>query len=64
MFHEQGLGKTKIGLDFALSWLGRDVADSALIVTKKSLIENWRAEVSEHSHLRPRVLGQDRSANF
>lgn len=64
VFHEQGLGKTKIGLDLALSWLARDIVDSVLIVTKKSLIENWRSEVSEHSYLRPRVLGQDRSANF
>jgi SNF2 family DNA or RNA helicase len=64
VFHEQGLGKTKIGLDLALSWLARDIVDSVLIVTKKSLIENWRSEVASHSHLRPRVLGQDRSANF
>lgn len=64
VFHEQGLGKTKIGLDLALSWLARDIADSVLIVTKRSLIENWRSEVNDHSHLRPRVLGQDRNANF
>jgi SNF2 family DNA or RNA helicase len=64
VFHEQGLGKTKIGLDLALSWLARDIVDSVLIVTKKSLIENWRNEISEHSHVRPRVLGQDRNANF
>lgn len=64
VFHEQGLGKTKIGLDLGLSWLARDIVDSVLIVTKKSLVENWRAEVAEHSYLRPRVLGQDRSANF
>lgn len=64
VFHEQGLGKTKIGLDLALSWIARDVVDSVVIVTKKSLIENWRAEIGEHSHLRPRVLSQDRSANF
>ena len=64
VFHEQGLGKTKIGLDLALSWFARDIVDSVLIVTKKSLIQNWRSEVAEHSHLRPRVLGQDRSANF
>lgn len=64
VFHEQGLGKTKIGLDLALSWLARDTADSVLIITKKSLIENWRAEIASHSHLRPRVLGQDRNANF
>jgi len=64
VFHEQGLGKTKIGLDLALSWLARDIVDSVLIVTKKSLVENWRTEIASHSHLRPRVLGQDRSANF
>jgi SNF2 family DNA or RNA helicase len=64
VFHEQGLGKTKIGLDAALSWLARDIADSVIIVTKKSLIENWRGEIGSHSHLRPRVLGQDRNANF
>jgi len=64
VFHEQGLGKTKIGLDLALSWLSRDIVDSVMIITKKSLIENWRAEIAAHSHLTPRVLGQDRNANF
>lgn len=64
VFHEQGLGKTKIGLDLALSWLARDVVDSVLIITKKGLIENWRTEVASHSHLAPRVLGQDRKGNF
>jgi SNF2 family DNA or RNA helicase len=64
IFHEQGLGKTKIGLDLALSWLAHDVADSVLIVSKKGLIENWRSEVTLHSHLTPRILGQDRNANF
>ncbi|BCH13693.1 DEAD/DEAH box helicase [Mesorhizobium sp. L-2-11] len=64
VFHEQGLGKTKIGLDLALSWLARDVADSAMIVTKKGLIENWRGEIASHSHLTPRIIGQDRIANF
>ncbi len=64
IFHEQGLGKTKIGLDLALYWLAQGVADSVLVVTKKSLIENWKMEVAAHSHLRPRVLGQDRRANF
>ncbi|MER8866840.1 SNF2-related protein [Mesorhizobium sp. M0751] len=62
--HEQGLGKTKIGLDLALSWLSRDLVDSVLIITKKSLIENWRTEIGSHSHLRPRIIGQDRNANF
>lgn len=64
VFHEQGLGKTKIGLDLALSWLAHDVVDSVLVVTKKSLIQNWRSEIESHSYLRARVLGQDRSTNF
>ena len=64
VFHEQGLGKTKIGLDLASSWLARDIVDSVLIVAKKGLIENWRSEVASHSHLTPRVLGQDRNTNF
>ena len=64
IFHEQGLGKTKIGLDLALFWLAQGIVDSVLVVTKKSLIGNWQSELAEHSHLRPRVLGQDRKANF
>ncbi|MCY4560205.1 MAG: DEAD/DEAH box helicase [Chloroflexi bacterium] len=64
VFHEQGLGKTKIGLDLALFWLAQGVVDSVLIVTKKSLIANWQSEVAAHSHLRPRVLSQDRKSNY
>lgn len=64
IFHEQGLGKTKIGLDLTLFWLAQDIVDSALIVAKKSLIANWKSEVASHSHLTPRILGQDRNANF
>jgi SNF2 family DNA or RNA helicase len=64
VFHEQGLGKTKIGVDLALYWLSRDVVDSVVIVTKKSLIQNWRDEITIHSHLEPRILGQDRKVNF
>ncbi|MCY4260954.1 MAG: DEAD/DEAH box helicase [Rhodobacteraceae bacterium] len=62
--HEQGLGKTKIGLDLVLFWLAKGVADSVLIVAKKGLIKNWRDEVATHSHLQPRILSQDRTANF
>jgi SNF2 family DNA or RNA helicase len=64
VFHEQGLGKTKIGLDLALSWLAREVIDSVIIVTKKGLIENWKREIATHSHLTPRIVSQDRNANF
>jgi SNF2 family DNA or RNA helicase len=64
VFHEQGLGKTKIGLDVALYWLKHDIVDSVMIVTKKSLIGNWTREIAAHSHLSPRIIGQDRNANF
>lgn len=64
VFHEQGLGKTKIGIDLALYWLTRGVVDSVLIVTKRGLIQNWRDELALHSHVHPRLLSQDRRANF
>lgn len=64
IFHEQGLGKTKIGLDLALLWLKNDFIDSVLIVTKKGLVQNWRNEITSHTFVIPRVLDQDRRANF
>lgn len=64
IFHEQGLGKTKIGLDLALYWLSKQVVDSVLIVTKRGLIQNWRDEIALHTHVAPRLLSQDRRANF
>lgn len=64
VFHEQGLGKTKIGIDLALYWLTKSVVDSVLIVTKRALIQNWVDELRAHSHVIPRLLSQDRRANF
>lgn len=64
VFHEQGLGKTKIAIDLALSWLRQGVVDSVLFVTKKALVRNWRDEIRRHSFLSPRVLDQNRRENF
>ena len=64
LFHEQGLGKTKMALDLALYWLVSGIVDSVLVVTKKALIENWEREIRFHIHLRPIVVGQDRRSNF
>ncbi len=64
LFHEQGLGKTKIGLDLALSWLKERVADSILIVTKRTLIKNWTDEIKTHMFFEARLFGQDKKANF
>lgn len=57
IFHEQGLGKTKIGVDLALTWLQSDSVDSVLFLTKKSLVQNWIDEIKFHCHFRPRVIG-------
>src|SRR5271165_2196910 len=64
LFHEQGLGKTKIGLDLALSWLKERAADSVLIVTKRTLIKNWTDEIGTHTFLEARLFVQDKKANF
>ena len=63
IFHEQGLGKTKIAIDLALLWLQSDTVDTVFIVTKKSLVENWRKEVAGHCHITPHVLSGNRRQN-
>jgi SNF2 family DNA or RNA helicase len=64
IFHEQGLGKTKIGIDLALHWIQSQAVDSVLIVTKRGLIQNWIEEMRFHTHVVPRLISQDRRANF
>ena len=63
ILHEQGLGKTKIAIDLALLWLQSDQVDTVFIVTKKSLVENWRKEIKGHCHITPHVLSANRSQN-
>lgn len=64
IFHEQGLGKTKIAIDLILHWLTTGEIDSAVIVTKRSLVENWRGEIATHTHIVPTILTQSRRMNF
>src|SRR5436190_18197341 len=64
VFHEQGLGKTKIGVDVALSWLETKTVDSVIIVTKRGLIQNWIDELNFHTYIHPRIISQDRKKNF
>lgn len=64
VLHEQGLGKTKIAIDVAMSWLSEGTVDSVLIVTKRGLVDNWCNEVGNHTHMAPRILDQNRSGNF
>ena len=63
IFHEQGLGKSKIAIDLTLYWLDSDCVDTVFIVTKKSLVQNWMDEINIHSHLVPRVLSANRKLN-
>lgn len=56
VFHEQGLGKTKIAIDLLLYWLGQTSIDTVLIVTKKQLVPNWLREFKMHTSIKPAIL--------
>ena len=64
IFHEQGLGKTKVAIDLIVHWLAHRQLDTALIVVKKGLLDNWQRELASHSQLVPRVLTTNRGGNF
>jgi len=63
IFHEQGLGKTKIAIDLAFYWLDNKHVESVLICTKKSLIKNWEDELKFHGNVPPLVLTSNKTAN-
>jgi len=63
IFHEQGLGKTKIALDIILFWLSNKMIDTVLLVTKKGLITNWERETKTHTFLKPKILTQNSISN-
>lgn len=64
IFHEQGLGKTKIAIDLILYYLEKRNIDTVLIVTKKQLVYNWEKEFKIHTNLNPKTLGTNHSVNF
>ena len=59
IFHEQGLGKTKIAIDLGLEWIKENIVDSVIIVVKKGLIKNWEDEIKIHSFIKARILNND-----
>ena len=63
IFHEQGLGKTKIAVDLLLHWLEADIVDTVFVITKKILVQNWFEEVLTHSHVSPKILSGNRRDN-
>ncbi len=64
VFHEQGLGKTKIAIDVLTYWLRNQLVDTVMIVAKKSLLRNWEDELAVHTELRPSKITNDRSKNY
>ena len=58
IFHEQGLGKTKIAIDILLYWLTETSIDTVLIVTKKQLVQNWLREFKNHTAIKPAVTSK------
>ncbi|WP_072377293.1 DEAD/DEAH box helicase [Hyphomicrobium sp. NDB2Meth4] len=64
LFHEQGLGKTKIGIDLGLEWLATNQVDTVMIITKRGLIDNWSEEIRAHTHIVARVMDQNHASNF
>lgn len=64
IFHEQGLGKTKIAIDLLLYWLDKRDIDTVMIVTKKTLVANWVEEFDTHTNLRPKVLDTKKKSNY
>ncbi|MFC1584003.1 DEAD/DEAH box helicase [Fibrobacterota bacterium] len=64
IFHEQGLGKTKIAVDLMLHWLKEKNVDTVLFVVKNSLVKNWEKELALHTFMKPKILSQNRRNNF
>lgn len=64
IFHEQGLGKTKIAIDLMLYWLTKRNIDTVMIVTKKQLVKNWIDEFNDHTYLKPKILTNNKNNNF
>ena len=64
IFHEQGLGKTKIAMDLLVYWLKNKIIDTVLIVTKKSLLYNWDGEFKKHTTIKPKMLGTKKGKNY
>ena len=64
IFHEQGLGKTKIAIDLALTWISEKALDSIIIITKKGLVRNWEQEISAHSYFKAKTLDHNSKTLF
>ena len=59
ILHEQGLGKTKVGLGVALYWLRTGKVSNVLVITKKNIIKTWEDEIKKHTWLESYVIGRN-----
>ena len=64
IFHEQGLGKSKIAIDLMLYWLETKKIDTVLFVVKKGLVRNWERELATHTFIKPKIITQNQRANY
>jgi SNF2 family DNA or RNA helicase len=64
IFHEQGLGKSKMAIDLMLYWLEKNAIDTVLFVVKKGLLRNWQKEFGTHTHMKPKTLSQNHRTNY
>jgi Superfamily II DNA/RNA helicases, SNF2 family len=64
IFHEQGLGKTKIAIDLILYWLTQKDIDTVIVISKKQLVKNWVDEFAIHTYISPKVLTSNKVDNF
>tara|TARA_B100001057_G_C22832173_1_gene943796 strand:- start:415 stop:1875 length:1461 start_codon:yes stop_codon:yes gene_type:complete len=64
IFHEQGLGKTKIAIDLIFDWLEYEKVDSVVIVCKKNLLNNWKNELDFHGNLPAIMLTNNNEDNL
>ena len=64
IFHEQGLGKTKIAIDVLLYWLQNTEIDTAFNCCQKQLVQNWVREFKTHTSIKPSVLDTDKQSNY
>jgi SNF2 family DNA or RNA helicase len=64
LFFEQGLGKTLVAIRLIEYWLARKDIESAVIITRRNLVQNWKREFHKFSDIPvfcPTVIGNSYS---
>lgn len=56
LFDEQGLGKTKMVIDAVVNNIRDGILDGAIVICKKTLLQNWKEEIEIHSYLKVTLI--------